>query len=92
MNSDNSQNESQNIQQGRYLLSLFGLSKDDDPFQKQHPILNANEEQEQIHEKLMKPLAQLCQSENYSDMDLLSVFETPDAAVINYFFQYSLTI
>ena len=84
MSSNNSQNESQNIQQGRYLLSLFGLSKDDDSFQKQHPILNANDEQEQIYEKLMKPLAQLCQSENYSDLDLLSVFETPDATVSYY--------
>lgn len=76
-------NENKRSQQEQYLLSLFGLSNDCDQLQNSHPILNANEEQEQIYEENMRPLVKHFQSESYSDMDLLSVFGASDATVIN---------
>lgn len=85
-------NENKDSQQEQYLLSLFGLSNDCGQLQNSHPILNANEEQEQIYEENMRPLVKHFQSESYSDMDLLSVFGASDATVIDSHLHWFLTM
>ena len=71
-------NEDIAAKQMEYLTSLFGFGK---VCEGSHPVMNSDAKQEEAYAQNMSQLSSFCNSEDYSDVDILSFFATSGTPV-----------